>query len=309
MQRHRKLLFVLGFVLVATTIASALAYHWIRRPARAVLLVPDGNLLAYVNFTPMHFADMGPMPFASSPQYQDFLAQTGFHFETDLDSLVISASSPAETTADVTGILTGKFDQDRLAAFLQKQPVETESYGGKTVFSLHEGTQTLRVCILDSKTVALAGGESSESMHGIIDRSTGAASSHWLLDNYYGNVPFGSVAWAIARVPGGQDVTPVAARAMNLEFLRDSVTVVSLRYSGSLRLRAEFISSTKSAADQVFHAINGALELARAGQGTRNMDKDVATVIQGTELQQSGNRVVISIVVPQDVITRMSKRR
>jgi hypothetical protein len=309
MHRNRKLVFVLGFVLVAATIASALAYHLIRRPARAVLLVPDGNLLVYVNFMPMHFADMGPMPFASNPQYQDFLAQTGFHFETDLDSLVLSASSPAETSADMTGILTGKFDQDRLTAFLQKQPVETESYGGKTIFSLREGTQALRVCILDGKTVALAGGDSPESMHGIIDRATGAASSHWLLDNYYGEVPFGSVAWAIARVPGGQDVTPVAARAMNLDFLRDSVTVVSLRYSGSLRFRAEFISSTKNGADQVFHAINGALELARAGQGMRNQDKDLATVIEGTQLQQSGNRIVLSIVVPQDVITRMSKRR
>ena len=309
MQRHRKLVFVLGFVLVAATIASAVAYHLIRRPAKAVLLLPDGNLLVYVNFMPMHFADMGPMPFASNPQYQDFLAQTGFHFETDLDSLVISASSPAETSEDVTGILTGKFDQDRLIAYLQKQPVETESYGGKTIFALREGTQTFRVCILDSKTIALANGEAPESMHGIIDRATGAASSHWLLDNYYGDVPTGSVAWAIARVPGGQDVTPVAAGPMNLGFLRDSVTVVSLRYTGSLRFRAEFISSTKNGADQVFHAINGALELGRAGQGARNMDKDVAAVIEGTQLQQSGNRVVLSIVVPQDVVTRMSKRR
>jgi hypothetical protein len=308
MHRHRKLVFVLGFVLVAATIASAVAYHLIRRPAKAVLLVPDGNLLVYVNFMPMHFTDMGPMPFASDPQYQDFLAQTGFHFETDLDSLVLSASSPAETSADVTGIVTGKFDQDRLTAYLQKQPIETESYGGKTIFSLREG-KTMRVCILDSKTVAFAGGESSEPMHGIIDRSTGVASSHWLLDNYYGDVPFGSVAWAIARLPGGQDVTPVASRAMNLDFLRDSVTVISLRYSGSLRFRAEFISATEKDAGQVFHAINGFLELARAGQGMRNQDKDLAAVVEGTQLQQSKNRVVLSIVVPQDVVGRMSKRR
>jgi hypothetical protein len=167
----------------------------------------------------------------------------------------------------------------------------------------------MRVCILDSKTVAFAGGESSESMHGIIDRSTGVASSHWLLDNYYGDVPFGSVAWAIARVPGGQDVTPVASRAMNLDFLRDSVTVISLRYSGSLRVRGEFISATEKDAGQVFHAINGFLELARAGQGMRNQDKDLAAVMEGTQLQQSKNRVVLSIVVPQDVVARMSKRR
>ena len=308
MQR-RKLLFVLGFVLLAASIASAVVYHLIRRPARAILLLPDGNLLVYVNFTPMHFADMGPMPFASDSKYLDFQAQTGFHFETDLDSLVLSASSPAETSADVTGILTGKFDQDRLTAFLQKQPVETESYTGKTIFSLHEGNQTLRVCILDGKTVALASGDSSESMHGIIDRAAGTASTHWLLDNYYGNVPFGSAAWAIARVPGGQDLTPAAARGMNLDFLQDSVTVLSVRYTGSLRFRAEFISATQNGADQVFHALNGFLELAKAGQGTRNMDKDVTAVVEGTELKQNGSRVVLSVVVPQDVVTRMSKRR
>jgi hypothetical protein len=308
MHRHRKLLLVLGFFLVAVTIASAVAYHLIRRPARAVLLLPDGNLLVYVNFTPMHFADLGPMPFASDPQYQDFLAQTGFHFETDLDNLVLSASAPGDTSGEMAGILTGTFDQNRLTSFLQKQPVETESYAGKTIFSLHEGNKTLRVCILDGKTVALAGGDTAESMHSIIDRSTGATTTPRLLNDYYGDVPFGSVAWAIARVPGGADA-PRAAGMMNLDFLQDSVTVLSLRYSGSLRLRSEFISATEKDAGQVFHAINGFLELARAGQGMRNQDKDLAAVIEGTQLQQNKNRVVLSIVVPQNVVARMSKRR
>ena len=307
MHRNRKLVFVLGFVLVAATIASAVAYHLIRRPARALFLLPDGNLLVYVNFTPMHFAELGPMPFGSDPQYQDFVAQTGFHFETDLDSLVLSASSTGDTNGEMAGILTGTFDQDRLTRFLQKQPVETESYGGKTIFSLREGNKSLRISILDGKTVALSGGDSADSMHSIIDHSTGATSTPRLLNDYYSDVPFGSVAWAIARVPG--DAMPSAAGMMNLSFLQDSVTVISLRYSGSVRFRAEFISTTEQNAGQVFHAINGFLELARAGQGMRNQDKDLAAVMEGTQLQQSKNRVVLSVVVPQDVVARMSKRR
>jgi hypothetical protein len=308
MHRHRKLLLILGFVLAAATIASAVVYHLIRRPARSLLLLPDGNLLVDVGFTPLHFTQLGPMPFSSNPQYQDFVQQTGFHFETDLESLVVSASTP-DKNAEVAAILTGTFDQDRLTRYMQKQPVETESYTGKTVFSLREGNQALHVCILDGKTVALTGGDSAESMHSILDRSTGTTSTPQLLKDHYGDVPFGSVAWAIARVPSGPDFMPTSAGAMNLEFLQDSVTVLSVRYSGSVRFRGEFISQNKKGADQVFHALNGFLELAKAGQGIRNQDRDLAAVIEGTQLQQSGNRVVLSIVVPQDVVSRISTRR
>jgi hypothetical protein len=146
-------------------------------------------------------------------------------------------------------------------------------------------------------------------MHGIIDRSTGATSTPRLLKDHYGDVPFGSVAWAIARVPASSELMPTAAGGMNLDFLQDSVTILSVRYSGSVRLRAEFISANQKGADQVFHALNGFLELARAGQGMRNQDKDLATVVEGTQLQQNGSRVVLNIVVPQDAVARMSKRR
>ena len=58
MRSHRKLL-VLILILVVTAAAAIVAYQRIARPANAVLLLPEGDLLLYVNFTPAHFFDLG----------------------------------------------------------------------------------------------------------------------------------------------------------------------------------------------------------------------------------------------------------
>jgi len=308
MRRYRKLLIFLGLFLLIAAVAGAVAYHLIRQPAKAVYLLPDGNLMAHVNFTPFHYMDLGSKTYTSNPQYQDFVEQTGFHFEHDLDSVTLAQSSPGDVNGEVSAIFIGTFDQDRLNRYVQKQPVETETYGGKTVFSIREGTQTVRVSILDSKTVALTTGASTAAMHSIIDKLSGSALTPSLLLDYYGDVPFGSVAWAIVRVPGNPELRQPMGQ-MNLDFLQNSVTIVSVRYSGSVRFRAEFISANQADATHVFQAVNGFVALARSAQGDRNTDKDVAALIDGIQLQQNGNRVVLNLVVTQDLIKKMTAKQ
>jgi hypothetical protein len=310
MHRSKKFLLIVGLILLFVTIAAAVTYHVIRRPAKAIYLLPDGNVMAYVNFTPLHFLNLDTKSFASDPQYQDFTAQTGFHFEHDLDNVAISGSSAGELTGEASAIFTGTFDQERLTSYVQKQPgVETESYSGKKIFFMHEGNQnqTVRVCILDGKTVIVTAGTSPESMHGIIDKSSGSGQAPSLLQDHYSDVPFGSVAWAIVRVPDSS--TPATPGGFNFDFLKNSVTVMSVRYSGSVRVRAEFISENQADATHVFQAVNGFVAFARATQGGRNADKDVAALIDNVQLQQNGNRVVLNVVVPQEVVQKISASR
>lgn len=305
--RSKKLLLTVGLILLLVTIGAAVTYHVIRRPAKAIYLLPDGNVMAYVNFTPLHFMNLDTKSFASDPQYQDFAAQTGFHFEHDLDNVAISGNSTGELNGNGAAIFTGTFDQERLTSYVQKQPgVESESYGGKKIFLMHGGpqNQAVRACILDGKTVALTVGTSPESMHGIIDKSSGSGQGPSLLHDYYGDVPFGSVAWAIVRIPDSS--AAAAPGGFNFDFLKNSVTVISVRYSGSVRGRAEFISESQADATHVFQAVNGFVAFARATQGGRNGDKDVAALIDNIQLQQNGNRVVLNLVVPQELIQKVS---
>jgi len=43
--------------------------------------------------------------------------------------------------------------------------------------------------------------------------------------------------------------------------------------------------------------------------GATAQDKDVAEVMNNLELKQSSNRVILSVVVPQDVIKKASQKR
>jgi hypothetical protein len=308
MHRSRKILFVVGLLLLFVAIAAAVTYHVIRRPARAVYLLPDGNAIGYVTFTPLHYMNLDArLPFASNPEYQDFVAQTGLHFDHDLDNIAFSARTSGELNGDVSAIFTGAFDKERLARYIQRQPgVQSENYAGKTIFASREPNQTLRICILDGKTVAFTAGPSPESMHSIIDKSSGAGETPSLLRDYYGDVPFGSVAWGIVRLPDfpGSQQPP---GGFDLNLLRNSVIIVSARYTGSVRFRAESISDNPTAATHIFEGLNEAVGFVRTGiQAAENPDKDLVALMNGIQLQQNGNRVVLNVVVPQETIQKIS---
>jgi hypothetical protein len=310
MNRSKRVLLIIAVILVVVAIAAAVTYHVIRRPGKSVYLLPDGNIMAYVSFKPFHYTDLGNQKFESDPEYQDFVAKTGFHFQKDLDSVAFSGRTTGELNEDVSGIVTGTFDESRLNSYLQALPgVESESYGGKTILAMRESNQTVRYCILDSTTVAITAGPSSGSMHSIIDKSRGSGSMPQLLSDYYGEVPFASVGWAIVRVPdlGGQE----GPGGFNLEYLKNSVTIISARYTGSVRLRAELIAETEADATKIYQALNGLVAMGRAfaTSGQDRDNKDLEAIIDNAKLEQSGKRVVLNVVVPQDVIKKASEKR
>ena len=308
--RSRKVLFTLIIVLAVVAIAAAVTYTVIRRPARAVYLLPDGNVMAYVNFTPFHFMNMDTRPITSDPEYQEFLAETGFDVQHDVDNVAVSANAAGGATPDVSAVVTGTFNQERISSYIKKQSeVQTESYGGKTIYLAPAKDQTLRFCLLDNKMAAVTFGPSADSMHGIIDKFTGSGSMPRLLKDHYDDVPFASVAWTIIRVPEFA-VPPPGPGGMDLSILKNSVTIVSARYTGSVRLRAEFITEDPANATKVFTALNSAVAMGKVeAMAASAQDKDLAEVMNNLELKQSGNRVILSVVVPQDVIKKASQKR
>jgi hypothetical protein len=304
-----KVLLIGGIVLSLVAVATAVGYHVVMRPGRSVYLLPDGNVMAYVNFAPMHFMNMDTSPFTAAPEYQRFVNETGLRLDRDLENIAISANADGGRSGDVAIIVTGTFDQQRFSGYVQKQEgVQTETYGGKTIFSTPVKDQTARFCVLDSKMVALTVSPTAGSMRAIIDKSAGSGSVPYLFENYYSNVPFASAMWAIVRVPSFA-VTESAASGLNLNFLKNSVTIVSVRYTGSLHFRGEFIAENQADAANIFQAVNGLLAMGRLAGGPRQNDPDVTAVMNSIEVKQNGNHVVVSVVVPQDVIQKAAQKR
>ncbi len=309
MTRSKKVLLIVFLVLAVVAIAAAVTYHVIRRPARSVSLLPEGNIMAYVSFKPFHYFNMGDRPFTSDPKYQEFVDQTGFHYEHDLDNIAFSGRGAGAFNGDVSIIVTGSFDKDRLIKYVRQQPgVGTEPHGGRTIFSVRQNYQLLRVCILDKRTVAITAGYSPESMYSIIEKANGSAALPSLLDDYYADVPFASVAWAIVRIPD----TPAGQGpgGFSLDYLRNSVAVVSVRYTGSVRVRGEFISDSQANAAKIFQSMNNLLAFGKAAEKVGNTpDRNMSAIVDNTQIQQNGNRVVVNLVVPQEVIQKISEKR
>lgn len=311
MRRHRKLLILLIILAVAAT-AAVVTYQRIARPARAILLLPDGNFLLYVNFSPAHFFDLSQMPVQSDPQYQDFVQQTGFHFEHDLATIAMSQRNPGGTDSESSAIFVGSFDQDRIGRFFQKLSLNSESYSGKNIFSIPQQGHTVRACIVDSRTVAVTNTDSPEAMHSIIDKSRGlllAGSGPSLVRDYYDYVPFGSLAWAMFRMPNQPGAQ--LPGGINADFLQNTVSVISVRYTGSIRVRAEVVSATEANAARVVEAFNTFLLLAKgAGESLSpgGTDKDVKAVFDNIQVQQDKNRAILSAVIPQEFVKKMAER-
>ena len=304
-----KILLIGGIVLSLVAVATAVAFHVVTRPGRSVYLLPDGNVMAYINFTPMHLMNMDTSSFTAAPEYQRFVNETGLRLDRNLENIAISANADGGPSGDVAIIVTGAFDQQRLSGYVQKQEgVQTETYGGKTIFSTPVKDQTVRFCILDSKTVALTVSPTVESMRAIIDKSAGSGSVPYLFESYYGDVPFASAMWAIVRVPSVA-VPDSPPSGLNLSFLKNSITIVSVRYTGSLRLRGEFIAENQADATNIFQAVNGIVAMAKLAGGPRRNDPAVTAVMNSMEVKQNGNHVVVNVVVPQDVIQKAAQKR
>jgi hypothetical protein len=310
MRRHRKLLIFL-LVLVVAAAAGVVVYERVARPARAALLLPEGNFLLYVNFTPVHFIDLGQMPAQSDPQYQDFLRQTDFHFEHDLDTIAISQRNPGDMNSESSAIFTGNFNQGRLNGYLERLANGKESYADRTIYLIQQEGHTVRACIVDAKTVAVTNMDSAEPMHSIIDKSRGVTSaSPALVKDYYHYVPFGSLAWAMFRVSSEPRASQLPG-GINVDFLQNTVSIISVRYTGSIRVRAEVVSANEAEASRVLQAANTFLLLAKGAGETFSpggTHKDVKAVFDNIQVQQTGNRTVISVTIPQAFVQKMAAR-
>src|SRR5579871_1047766 len=298
-----------GIVLLLAAVAAAVSYRAVMRPGRSIYMLPEGNVMGYINFAPMHLMNVNASSYTATPEYQQIVNETGLHVEHDIENIAIAANADGGPSKDVAIIVTGTFDQQRLNGYVRKQEgLQTETYGGKTVFSSSLSDQNVHLCILDSRMVAVTISPALESIHAIIDKSAGSGSAPNLFENYYGDVPFASPIWAIVHVPSFA-VTDSPAGGMNLNFLKNSVTIVSARYFGSLQLRGEFIAENQSDATNIFQAANGLLAMSKLAGSPRPNDPDLTALMNSIEVKQSGAHVVVSLAVPPEMLQKIAQKR
>jgi hypothetical protein len=127
-----------------------------------------------------------------------------------------------------------------------------------------------------------------------------------LLQTYYHNVPGASLAWIISRIPAKSSAPQIGG--LTFSFLENTVTVGSVRYDGSLLLRAEVFAVTETEARRVVDSANTFLALNRSvgrTMGTKGADADVKAALDSIHVEQKGNRAVFTAVLPHTFLKKI----
>ncbi|HEV7674136.1 MAG TPA: hypothetical protein VGQ12_06375 [Candidatus Angelobacter sp.] len=307
MFKHRKLL-ILATLLVAAAAVGFVLYHRTTQVPEAARLLPEGDLIFYANLKPVHLFELNKSG-TVQPQgeYKDFVDRTGIQPERDIDEVAMSRrDTPDGRDVESSEVLIGHYDQSRLRDYLQLLSSVREPYRNYTIYSIAHEDHTVRVVLLDAGKVAVTNMASPEPMRGIIDRSLKPSAGPVLL-SHYSDVPLGSLAWLIDRIPSKPDNVQLPG-GFAITLPAEAVAVGSLRYTGSLLLRADVFAQSEAQARQIVDSANSHLALVRSiGQfiKTKGPDQDIKAAFDSLQAAQKENVAVFTATIPQSILKKV----
>lgn len=320
MRIRRRLPIVLAVLLIAAAVALAvvLRKHAPPEPAR---LLPGADGFVYINLGWMRRAnitgELPPVP--HDPDYEKFIQATGFQFERDLDEAALAIHYPANPPGTTLGgtpspryseVFVGKIDDERLRAYLRQISNSVENYETRDIYNIPLEGRTLRVAILGVDTVAASNLDDPLVIRGIISRSRRLASPFGgpaLLRQYYKEVPFASLGWAVFKIQPSGDVSASGPSGWSFLFQKPATVVASVRYLGAVHLKAQAFAGSDEDASQLAGRIETFLNLFRTAESTVSTpgpDPDIKAFFDSLKIQAQKNRAVLTATVPTGLIRK-----
>jgi hypothetical protein len=332
MRIRRSYPILLLVVLIAAAVITAveLRQHAPPEPAR---LLPGADAYFYINLEWAHRAagkdagkekDKDFAPVSHDPEYERFIAATGFQFERDLEEAAFAVHYPANWPGGGTGgsapeprfseVLVGKFHSERLTSYLRQIAKSVDNYHSIDIFTVPLENRTLRVAVLGADSVAASNHDDPAVLQGIVDRSKRLASPFGgpaMLRKYYRHVQFASLAWVVARVE------PSASQpgALGEMFTAPATLVISgsalspLHLSANkVQLRAEAFTGNPEDARALVDKANVFLALTRAAEdsaGMQGTDEDVKNFFASIQVKQEGDRALLNASMPYGFMRKM----
>ncbi|HLW85027.1 MAG TPA: hypothetical protein VKR60_07390 [Candidatus Sulfotelmatobacter sp.] len=317
---------VLAVVLVAAAVTVAVQLRKSAPPEPARLL-PGADAFLYVNLGWVR--KLNPertLPTVShDPEYEQFIQQTGFEFERDLEAAAFAAHYPSNWAGGGTGgaapeprfseVFIGKFDGVKLGAYLKQHAQSIENYQSVDIFTIPLEGRSFRVAILGVDSVACSNHDDPAVIRGIVDRSRRLASPFGgpaLLRRYYKRVQFASPLWIVAQV---RPSAP-AFGGWSAVFPKPADIVISTGYNplrlplrpSALHLRAEALTASPEDARSVAEKLNAYLTLFHSAEGSvggPGTDADVKALFDSLQVRQEENRATLSAVIPPGFLKKM----
>jgi hypothetical protein len=320
MRIRRRLPIILAVLLVAAAVALAvfLRKHAPPEPAR---LLPNADGFVYVNLQWMRRANItGELPpVAHDPDYDQFIQATGFQFERDLDEVALAIHYPANSPGASSDhaqqfrfseVFVAKIDGEKLRAYLRQISNSVENYQTRDIYNIPLEGRMVRVAILGVDTVAASNLDDPLAIRGIIDRSRKLASPFGgaaLLRQYYKDVPFASLAWAVFKTPPLGDPSASSPIGWSFLFPKPATVVASVRYLGGVYFKAQAFTGSEEEASQLAAHIDTYLNVFRAAESTVSTsgpDPDIKAFLDSLKINQEKSRAVLTATVPLGLIRK-----
>jgi hypothetical protein len=314
MRRRTWISLAIALALVAALVTAV--YLRKQAPPEVARLLPEADGIVYFNLQPLRtLTRFDQHPVAHDPDYQKFIDATGIVFERDLDEAAFAIHRMADPNGPngavaYSEVFQGRFDGQRLAAYLESQTSAPESYAGHAIYSIEHEGRTVRVVVLGYDLVAVSNAPTAEQIHSIIDRYHSAASpftGDTMLSRYYSKVPLLSEAWGIGEVePSTGPGIEFHVFGLPLSVPPDTAFIGSIRYLGSVHMRLEEIAPSPTAAKESVEMVNLALGLIRSTQVTIGAQDantaDWETFVRSMKVEQKGTRAIFQAVVPTRLV-------
>ena len=320
--RRRKLWLAPAILLVTAGIGIVL-YLRSRAAPTAVRLLPDSDAVLYIDPRLIRlahvFGEVSPVSY--DPDYEQFVKETGFQFERDLDQAAVAVHAPSGPEAAHQGfferaryseIFIGRFDAKRAVAYLRKLSANAEQYRNAVIYVIPREGRAVRVSLLGPKTVAVSNTPDNRAIHQMIDNYRAApwrASGPALVRGYYRQVPVGSVAWALARVPAQESHPSFGFQSWTIMArpLGGSTIVASARYLGALHVRIEALTASEDDARQLLETLRTSFAIVRSLESSMTQggaDADVKALFHSVKVEEHGPRVALTATIPQGFIRK-----
>ena len=317
---------LLGVLLIAAAVAVVvvLRKHAPPEPAR---LLPSADGFVYVNLKWIRHTSVAAQlpPVSHEPEYEQFIQETGFQFEQDLDQAALAIHYPASLPATPSGapqetrfssVFVGKIDGQRLRKYLGKLSHSVESYRETNIFNIPLEGRTLRVAILSVDMVAASNHPDPAVIRGMIDRSRKLASPFGgpaLLRQYYKfvpvDLPFTRLGWAVLKVGPEQPTALPGPIELPFLFRKPAVLVASARYSvlGGVHVKAEAFTASEEDAQQLADQLNTFLGVLHSAEleGNPNTDADMKRFFDSLEVKQQTDRTTLSAAASPEFLRKL----
>ncbi len=311
-------------MVIAVGIVAALLLRKRAAPEPARLL-PEADAFFYVNLKPIRRAGAldKAAPISREPEYEQFVRETGFEPERDLDEAAFAVHSPppasetegpAQRFPRYSEIFVGRFNTQRVTDYFRKSSPSVERYRDTDIYSIPLEGRTVRLALLGPDTAAVSNTEGPQVIHGIIDRYHAVALPFGgppLVRDYYKHVPLASLAWMIAHVTptsqGAKTSMFVLPGGFDLFFPADTVVVGSVRYMGNVSLKAEAFTASEDMAKRITDQANAFLAVFKGLDATMatGADPDVKDFFDSFKVEQDKDRAVLTASMPKGFLKKI----